>query len=304
LDAITDVPGVEVGHRTLIRGEGKRVVGQGPVRTGVTALFPRGKGSDDPVFAAWVSLNGNGELTGTAWIEESGFLEGPILWTNTHSVGVVRDAVVAWKLRHGGADASGYPWSLPVVGETWDGELNDIDGFHVKPEDAWAALDAAHGGAVEEGSVGGGTGMVCYELKGGIGTASRRLADGTTVGVDGAVQLRTAEPAARGGSGSREAHPGDLVRSGDSGSILITIATDAPLLPISSSASRGAPRWASRAPAASRATARATSSSPSRPPTRSGVSSGRQAGEDHRAAQRRDGPAVRSDGPGDRRRRS
>ncbi len=230
-DAITDVAGIEVGHRTLIRGEGRRVVGEGPVRTGVTALFPRGKTSDDPVFAAWVALNGNGELTGTAWIEESGFLEGPILWTNTHSVGVVRDAVVAWKLHHGGADASGYPWSLPVVGETWDGELNDIDGFHVEPADAWAALDAAHGGAVEEGSVGGGTGMVCYELKGGIGTASRRLADGTTVGVmvqcncGRRSQLRVA------GKDLGRSIPGHLVRSGDSGSILITIATDAPLLP-------------------------------------------------------------------------
>ncbi len=234
LDAITDVAGVEVGHRTLVRGEGRRSVGEGPVRTGVTALFPRGRGSNDPVFAAYVSLNGNGELTGTAWIEESGFLEGPILWTNTHSVGVVRDAVVAWKLRHGGADASGYPWSLPVVGETWDGELNDIDGFHVKAEDAWAALDAAHGGAVEEGSVGGGTGMVCYELKGGIGTASRRLTQeqgGYTVGVlvqcncGRRGQLRIA------GVDVGRRIPGDLVRSGDSGSILITIATDAPLLP-------------------------------------------------------------------------
>jgi L-aminopeptidase/D-esterase-like protein len=234
LDAITDVAGVEVGHRTLIAGEGKRVVGKGPVRTGVTAIFPRGKASDDPVFAATVSWNGNGELTGTAWIRESGFLEGPILWTNTHSVGVVRDAVVAWKLRHGGADASGYPWSLPVVGETWDGELNDIDGFHVTKGDAWAALDGAHGGAVEEGSVGGGTGMVCYELKGGIGTASRKLAaeqGGYTVGVivqcncGRRAQLRIAGVDV----GSRI--PGHLVRSGDSGSILIAIATDAPLLP-------------------------------------------------------------------------
>jgi L-aminopeptidase/D-esterase-like protein len=234
LDAITDVAGVEVGHRTLIEGEGKRVVGQGPVRTGVTAIFPRGKVSNDPVFAASVSWNGNGELTGTAWIRESGFLEGPILWTNTHSVGVVRDAVVGWKLRHGGADASGYPWSLPVVGETWDGELNDIDGFHVAREDAWAALDAAHGGPVEEGSVGGGTGMVCYELKGGIGTASRKLSDeqgGYTVGVlvqcncGRRAQLRIA------GVDVGGRIPGHLVRSGDSGSILIAIATDAPLLP-------------------------------------------------------------------------
>lgn len=235
LNAITDVAGVEVGHRTLIRGEGKRVVGSGPVRTGVTSIFPRGKtNADDPVFAGYVALNGNGELTGTAWLSESGFLEGPILWTNTHSVGVVRDAVVSWKLRHGGADASGYPWSLPVVGETWDGELNDIDGFHVKAEDAWAAMDAAQGGAVEEGSVGGGTGMVCYELKGGIGTASRVVpakAGGYTVGVlvqcncGRRAQLRIAGV----DLGARVA--GHLVRSGDSGSILIAVATDAPLLP-------------------------------------------------------------------------
>jgi D-aminopeptidase len=176
LNAITDVAGIEVGYTTLISGEGKLVVGKGPVRTGVTAIIPRGHDSlNDPVYAAVFSLNGNGEMTGTHWIEESGFLEGPIVITNTHSVGVARDAVIAWRIKHGAADASGYWWSLPLVAETWDGWLNDTNGFHVKPEDVFHALDSAHGGAIEEGSVGGGTGMICYEFKGGSGTASRKI---------------------------------------------------------------------------------------------------------------------------------
>src|SRR5436309_2596414 len=175
-NAITDVSGVEVGYRTLISGEGKLEVGKGPVRTGVTAILPRGPASlNDPVYAGFFSLNGNGEMTGTPWIEESGFLEGPIIITNTHSVGVARDAVIAWRVKHGAADKTGYWWSLPVVAETWDGWLNDINGFHVKPEDVWHALDTAHGGIIEEGSVGGGTGMICYEFKGGNGTASRKI---------------------------------------------------------------------------------------------------------------------------------
>ena len=174
LNAITDVAGVEVGFTTLIRGEGKLEIGKGPVRTGVTTVIPRGHDSlNDPVYAGTFSLNGNGEMTGTAWVEESGFLEGPILITNTHSVGVARDAVIAWRLAHGAADKTGYWWSLPVVAETWDGWLNDINGFHVKPEDVAQALDTAKGGPVAEGSVGGGTGMICYEFKGGTGTASR-----------------------------------------------------------------------------------------------------------------------------------
>ncbi len=144
LNAITDVAGVEVGFTTLISGSGKLVVGQGPVRTGVTAVLPRGKGSvNDPVFAGWYSLNGNGEMTGTTWVEESGFLEGPVMITNTHSVGVVRDAVIHWRIEHGAADASGYWWSLPVVAETWDGRLNDINGFHVTPDDTFHALNTA-----------------------------------------------------------------------------------------------------------------------------------------------------------------
>src|SRR5437879_2057354 len=175
-NAITDVAGVEVGYTTLIEGEGKIEVGKGPVRTGVTAIIPRGHDSlNDPVYAGIFSLNGNGEMTGTAWVEESGFLEGPIVVTNTHSVGVSRDAVIAWRIKHGAADASGYWWSLPLVAETWDGWLNDLNGFHVKPEHVFHALDSAQGGAIEEGSVGGGTGMICYEFKGGNGTASRKI---------------------------------------------------------------------------------------------------------------------------------
>src|SRR5580698_2771420 len=174
-NAITDVKGVEVGHTTLISGDGKLVVGKGPIRTGVTAIHPRGKGSNDAVFAAWFTLNGNGEMTGTTWVDDSGFLNGPVMITNTHSVGVVRDAVIAWKVKHGTPDMEGYWWSLPVVAETWDGWLNDINGFHVKPEDAFHAIDSAHSGPVEEGAVGGGTGMVCNEFKGGIGTSSRKF---------------------------------------------------------------------------------------------------------------------------------
>src|SRR6266404_136287 len=187
LNAITDVRGITVGHTTLISGEGKLQIGKGPIRTGVTAILPRGKDSmSNPVFAGWWSLNGNGEMTGTTWVEESGFLEGPVMITNTHSVGVVRDAVIQWRVAHGQPDPTGYWWSLPVVAETWDGWLNDINGFHVKPEHALRAIDSAHGGAVEEGAVGGGTGMVCNGFKGGIGTSSRKLGEkegGYTVGV-------------------------------------------------------------------------------------------------------------------------
>src|SRR5438094_6649655 len=148
LNVITDVPGVTVGHTTLVFGEGKLEVGKGPVRTGVTAVLPRGKDSmSSPVFAGWWSLNGNGEMTGTTWVEESGFLEGPVMITNTHSVGVVRDAVIQWRLQHQQAIPEGPWWGLPVVAETYDGYLNDINGFHVKPEDAFHALDSAASGA-------------------------------------------------------------------------------------------------------------------------------------------------------------
>lgn len=182
LNAITDVAGVEVGHTTLIRGSGRLVVGQGPVRTGVTAVLPRGRASTDPVFAAWFPLNGNGEMTGTTWVDESGLLGGPVMITNTHSVGVVRDAVVGWMVER---DPSKL-WLLPVVAETWDGLLNDLNGFHVRPEHAVAAIESARGGPVPEGAVGGGTGMVCNGFKGGIGTASRKVEAGAgdyTVGV-------------------------------------------------------------------------------------------------------------------------
>ncbi len=233
LNAITDVKGVEVGHTTLISGHGKLVVGQGPVRTGVTTIFPRGKDSTDQVFAGWFSLNGNGEMTGTTWVEESGFLEGPVMLTNTHSVGVVRDAVIAWRVKKGRPAQSEYWWSLPVVAETWDGFLNDINGFHVKPQHVFHAIESARSGAVPEGNVGGGTGMICYEFKGGIGTSSRKLEEklgGYTVGVlvqcncGSRDQLRIAGvPVGK----EIPEHPA----YGDTGSIIITVATDAPLLP-------------------------------------------------------------------------
>jgi D-aminopeptidase len=182
LNAITDVAGVEVGHTTLIEGDGQLVVGKGPVRTGVTAILPRGKESQDPVFAGCAVLNGNGEMTGTAWVEESGFLSGPIMITNTHSVGVVRDAVVAWLAVRN----SRLTWALPVVAETFDGMLNDINGFHVTKEHVFAALANASSAPIIEGNIGGGTAMICHDFKGGIGTASRVLGPnqgGHTVGV-------------------------------------------------------------------------------------------------------------------------
>jgi len=233
-NAITDVKGVEVGHTTLISGSGKLIVGEGPVRTGVTAVLPRGKDSLDPVFGGWFSLNGNGEMTGTAWLEESGVLEGPVMITNTHSVGVVRDAVIAWRIKKAPPDDEGYFWSLPVVAETYDGDLNDINGFHVKPEHVFHALDSAHGGPAEEGNVGGGTGMVCNEFKGGIGTASRVLPakfGAYTVGV--LVQCnygRRSQLRIAGVPVGREI-PDKTVRDEDIGSIIIVVATDAPLIP-------------------------------------------------------------------------
>jgi D-aminopeptidase len=240
LNAITDVAGVLVGHTTLISGSGKLNVGEGPVRTGVTAVLPRGLDSlSNPVFAAWFTENGNGEMTGTTWVEESGFLEGPVMITNTHSVGVVRDATIQWRVARGNADPNGYWWSLPVVGETWDGWLNDVNGFHVKPEHVFHALDSAHAGAVEEGSVGGGTGMICNGYKGGIGTASRRLdaADGGyTIGVLVQCNYGTRDNLRIAGINvGREIPapepytfiPSDIA---ELGSIIVVVATDAPLL--------------------------------------------------------------------------
>jgi len=234
LNAITDVAGVAVGHTTLIRDlrDGHRV------RTGVTAVLPRGRaGIRTPVFGGWFSLNGNGEMTGTTWLEESGILDGPVMLTNTHSVGIVRDAVIGWRIREGDPDVHGYWWSLPVVAETWDGHLNDINGFHVTAADADAALDSAAGGAVAEGNVGGGTGMICHEFKCGIGTSSRRIEIGgraQTVGV--LVQanyglretLRIAGVPIGQHLREHRAYQ-DQVR--DTGSIIIVVATDAPLLP-------------------------------------------------------------------------
>jgi D-aminopeptidase len=233
-NAITDVKGVEVGHTTLISGAGALKVGVGPVRTGVTAVLPRGKDSNDAVFGAWFAENGAGEMTGTTWLEDSGFLDGPVMLTNTHSVGAVHDAVITWKVKQGIPDPEGYWWSSPVVAETWDGDLNDINGFHVKPEDAFHAIDTAHSGPVEEGNVGGGTGMICHEFKGGIGTASRVLSaknGGYTVGVlvqcnyGDRNQLRIA------GVPVGQEIQDNKVRDKDVGSIIVVVATDAPLIP-------------------------------------------------------------------------
>jgi len=216
-------------------------VGTGPVRTGVTAILPRGHDTlDKPSFAGWYSQNGNGEMTGTTWVDESGFLEGPVLITNTHSVGVVRDAVIRWRIKAAPPDASGYWWSLPVVAETYDGYLNDINGFHVKEPHVVAALESASGGPVPEGSVGGGTGMVCYGFKGGIGTASRTLErehGGYTVGVLVQANHGQRRQLLIAGVPVGQEMPPDADRAaleaarGELGSIIIVIATDAPLLP-------------------------------------------------------------------------
>ena len=240
LNAITDVRGITVGHTTLNFGEGKLQIGKGPVRTGVTAILPRGKDSmSNPVFAGWWSLNGNGEMTGTTWVEESGFLEGPVMITNTHSVGVVRDAVIQWRVTHGQPDPTGYWWSLPVVAETWDGWLNDINGFHVKPEHAFHAIDTAKSGPVEEGNVGGGTGMICNEFKGGIGTSSRKIdskAGAFTVGVlvqcnyGSRANLRIAGVPIGKEIPEDRAYSSTSFAEADRGSIIVVVATDAPLV--------------------------------------------------------------------------
>ncbi|MBA3270830.1 MAG: P1 family peptidase [Acidobacteria bacterium] len=250
LDAITDVAGVEVGHTTLISGRPPLTVGKGPVRTGVTVVHPRGKTNGDAVFGAWFTLNGNGEMTGTTWIEESGIVEGPIAITNTHSVGLVRDAILKWQVSRPGLQ----PWGLPVVAETYDGSLNDINGFHVKDEHVFQALDGAAGGVVAEGNVGGGTGMVCHQFKGGIGTASRVLSPqngGFTVGVlvqcnygsraglrvagvpvgEEITDLLPCSPAGRPNARPCDAPKAEHEPAIDQGSIIVVVATDAPLLP-------------------------------------------------------------------------
>lgn len=251
-----------MGHVTLISGEGRLKVGSGPVRTGVTAILPRGRDANDPVFAGWFPLNGNGEMTGAAWIEEAGFLDGPVLLTNTHSVGIVRDAVIAWRLKRGQRPSTNShgDWHLPVVAETWDGWLSDINGFHVRPEHVFRALDGAAGGPVAEGNVGGGTGMISYGWKGGIGTASRRLERregghtlgvlaqcnagaprdlriaGVPVGLEMPAPSTPAVSPSRGRKRSRTgSRRGARAEAGAApehlGSILILVATDAPLLP-------------------------------------------------------------------------
>jgi D-aminopeptidase len=237
LNAITDVTGVTVGHTTLVQdlADGRAV------RTGVTAVLPRGEESlMRPVFGGWFALNGNGEMTGTTWLEESGQLEGPVMLTNTHSVGTVHQATIDWRIRQGEADATGYWWALPVVAETWDGPLNDINGFHVRPEHAHAALDSAASGPVAEGNVGGGTGMVCYEFKGGIGTASRVvevLGAPYTVGVLVQANYGIREQLRIAGVPVGRHLRDDLVYTesdppaDENGSIIVVVATDAPLLP-------------------------------------------------------------------------
>jgi len=237
-NAITDVEGVMVGHSTIVTGEGRLVVGKGPIRTGATAILPIGR-DYDPVFAGWSCLNGNGEMTGTTWVEESGFLEGPVMITNTHSVGVVHDAVIEWMNQQKAKDPSitAQSWSLPVVAETYDGRLNDINGFHVKRRHVFEALEGASPGPVEEGNVGGGTGMVCHQFKGGIGTASRRLGDeerGYTVGVLVQANYGSRELLTVAGVPVGREIP-DLMpvisEAKGGGSIIVVVATDAPLLP-------------------------------------------------------------------------
>ena len=259
LDAITDVAGVEVGHTTLISGSGPLIVGKGPVRTGVTVVLPRGRDNPDPVFGAWFTLNGNGEMTGTTWVQESGYLEGPVAITNTHSVGIARDAVIKWEVSRKNVLQ---PWWLPVVAETYDGGLNDINGFHLTQEHVIAALDSARGGAVKEGVVGGGTGMVCLGFKGGIGTASRVLTaeeGGYTVGVlvqcnfgsrrdlriagvpvgeeitDLTACIANNTPVPADSRARRKcdapARDDDDAGATEQGSIIVVVATDAPLMP-------------------------------------------------------------------------
>jgi L-aminopeptidase/D-esterase-like protein len=237
-NAITDVPGVMVGHSTIIEGSGPLTIGEGPIRTGVTAILPSGK-TFRPVFASWASLNGNGEMTGTKWIDESGFLEEPILLTNTHSVGKVADASISWRTKRGyHPPGDPFGWAaLPVVAETWDGRLNDIHGRHVKEKHVFEALDTARSGAIEEGNVGGGTGMVCHRFKGGIGTASRKLASGYTLGVIVQANYGLREDLTIGGIRVGRQLPqkmpilNSLAPGFEGNSIIVIVATDAPLLP-------------------------------------------------------------------------
>lgn len=251
-NAITDVDGVEIGHVTIVRGDGELVIGEGPVRTGVTAVWPRGRDESAPVYAAWFTLNGNGEMTGTTWVRDSGIMEGPVMITNTLSVGVVHHAVIRWGVaRDLERRRGGWLAALPVVAETWDGTLNDIRGQHVTEEDAIAAMEAARGGVVAEGNVGGGTGMICHRFKGGIGTSSREVevrGDDFVVGVlvqcnyGSRETLRVAGvplgreigdlmPEREGGEGVEGAAGEGAAGGGREGSIIVVVATDAPLMP-------------------------------------------------------------------------
>ncbi len=237
LNAITDITGVTVGFETIIDDLPDGTA----IRTGVTAILPRGEVSNDqPVFGGWFSLNGNGEMTGTTWVEESGFIEGPVMITNTHSVGAVHEGTIKWRYEHGAADSSGYWWSLPVVAETWDGYLNDINGFHVRPEHAFAALDAAKSGPVAEGNVGGGTAMVCFEYKCGTGTSSRvtqAAGNEYTVGVLVQANFGSRDHLLVAGVPVGKLMRDNMVYSDEepavdeTGSIIIVVGTDAPLMP-------------------------------------------------------------------------
>ena len=229
-NAITDVDGVTVGYSTIIEGDS--------ARTGVTIIHPRGKANHDPVFAGWFPFNGNGEMTGSAWVEEGGFLEGPVGITNTHSVGVVRDTIIEWQVKQSKIFQG---WSCPLVTETADGWLNDINGFFVKPAHVWKALENADSGSIPEGNVGGGTGMLCYEFKGGSGTSSRKLPDklgGWTVGAFAQTNFgRRYQLTIAGVPVGQHLKEDAIWTNGenpfrqDDGSLIIVIATDAPLLP-------------------------------------------------------------------------
>lgn len=229
-NAITDVDGVTVGYSTIIEGDS--------ARTGVTIIHPRGKANHDPVFAGWFPFNGNGEMTGSAWVEEGGFLEGPVGITNTHSVGVVRDTIIEWQVKQSKIFQG---WSCPLVTETADGWLNDINGFFVKPAHVWEALENADSGSIPEGNVGGGTGMLCYEFKGGSGTSSRKLPDklgGWTVGAFAQTNFgRRYQLTIAGVPVGQHLKEDAIWTNGenpfrqDDGSLIIVIATDAPLLP-------------------------------------------------------------------------
>jgi len=244
-NAITDVGGVEVGYSTIISGEGKNIVGEGPIRTGVTAIFPRGKKKKfSPVYANWYSLNGNGEMTGTTWITESGFLETPVMITNTNSVGVVRDAVLKWYVETDWYKGEDWWYTYPVVGETYDGFLNDIYGFHVKEDHVLEAIDNASGGPIAEGNVGGGTGMMCLGFKGGTGTSSRvvnindsKFTVGAIVQANFGAKRNLTIAGVPVGAELQDtlnyvfnAPPTSRRQEGD-GSIIVVVATDAPLLP-------------------------------------------------------------------------